>query len=136
MPLGNSYRPVLSRSDASIHQQRTPRCSRWGSRQPPIMDLPHPMFAWAISGCFPRWLPPDIRVLIEKFLAVTGDLGHVASALRSLARDAKIKLDAALDLLEARTDCFAARGVKAGSIRFSTAFGRGLDYYSGFVFEL
>jgi len=81
-------------------------------------------------------LPPDIRVLIEKFLAVTGDLGHVASALRSLARDAKIKLDAALDLLEARTDCFAARGVKAGSIRFSTAFGRGLDYYSGFVFEL
>ena len=75
-------------------------------------------------------------MLIEKFLAVTGDLGHVASALRSLARDAKIKLDAALDLLEARTDCFAARGVKAGSIRFSTAFGRGLDYYSGFVFEL
>ena len=81
-------------------------------------------------------LPPEIRALIEKFLAVSGDLEQVASKLRALARDAKVKLDASLDLLEARTERLAGCGVKVGRIRFSTAFGRGLDYYSGFVFEL
>ena len=30
----------------------------------------------------------------------------------------------------------AARGIDIGKIRFSTAFGRGLDYYTGFEFEL
>jgi len=67
---------------------------------------------------------------------VSGDLEQVASKLRALARDAKVKLDASLDLLEARTERLAGCGVKVGRIRFSTAFGRGLDYYSGFVFEL
>ena len=42
----------------------------------------------------------------------------------------------ALDLFESRTGFLAARGVDVGRIRFSTAFGRGLDYYTGFVFEL
>ena len=35
-----------------------------------------------------------------------------------------------------RTGFLAARGVDVGAIRFSTAFGRGLDYYTGCVFEL
>ena len=43
---------------------------------------------------------------------------------------------AALDLFESRTGFLAARGVDVQRIRFSTAFGRGLDYYTGFVFEL
>jgi len=30
----------------------------------------------------------------------------------------------------------AARGIDTKTIRFSTAFGRGLDYYTGFEFEL
>ena len=41
-----------------------------------------------------------------------------------------------LDLFESRTGFLAARGVDVGRIRFSTAFGRGLDYYTGVVFEL
>ena len=43
---------------------------------------------------------------------------------------------AALDLFESRTGFLAARGIDVSRIRFSTAFGRGLDYYTGFVFEL
>jgi ATP phosphoribosyltransferase regulatory subunit len=39
-------------------------------------------------------------------------------------------------LFESRTGFLAARGVDLTRIRFSTAFGRGLDYYTGFVFEL
>jgi ATP phosphoribosyltransferase regulatory subunit len=81
-------------------------------------------------------LPRETRALIEKFLAIRGDPDEAAADLRTFARDAGLKLDAALDLFESRTGFLAARGVDVGRIRFSTAFGRGLDYYTGFVFEL
>jgi ATP phosphoribosyltransferase regulatory subunit len=81
-------------------------------------------------------LPRETRALIEKFLAVRGDPDEAAADLRAFARDAKVALESALDLFESRTGFLAARGVDIGRIRFSTAFGRGLDYYTGFVFEL
>ena len=81
-------------------------------------------------------LPRETRALIEKFLAIGGDPDEAAAELRAFARDAKIALDAALDLFESRTGFLAARGVDVTRIKFSTAFGRGLDYYTGFVFEL
>jgi ATP phosphoribosyltransferase regulatory subunit len=81
-------------------------------------------------------LPRETRALIEKFLAITGDPHEAAAKLRAFAREGKIALDGALDAFESRTACLAARGVDVAHIRFSTAFGRGLDYYTGFVFEL
>jgi ATP phosphoribosyltransferase regulatory subunit len=81
-------------------------------------------------------LPRETRALIEKFLAIGGDPDEAAADLRAFAREAKIALDAPLDLFESRTGFLAARGVDVGRIHFSTAFGRGLDYYTGFVFEL
>src|SRR5205823_8877070 len=80
--------------------------------------------------------PRETRALIERFLAVGGDPDEAAAELRSFARDAKLALGPALDLFESRTGFLAARGVDVSRIRFSTAFGRGLDYYTGFVFEL
>jgi ATP phosphoribosyltransferase regulatory subunit len=56
--------------------------------------------------------------------------------MRTLAAEAGLKLDAALDLFESRTGFLAAQGIEVARIAFSTAFGRGLDYYTGFVFEL
>src|SRR5688500_13401308 len=81
-------------------------------------------------------LPPQTRMLIEKFLAVAGDPDESAAELRALTATAGINLGAAIDLFESRTGFLAARGVDVGSIKFSTAFGRGLDYYTGCVFEL
>ena len=81
-------------------------------------------------------LPHETRTLIEKFLAVSGDPDDAAAELRALTAAAGIELGAALDLFESRTGFLAARGVDVGKITFSTAFGRGLDYYTGFVFEL
>jgi ATP phosphoribosyltransferase regulatory subunit len=77
-----------------------------------------------------------MRALIEQFLAVGGDPDEAAAELRVFARDANIALDAALDLFESRTGFLAARGVNVGRVRFSTSFGRGVDYYTGVVFEL
>ena len=45
-------------------------------------------------------------------------------------------LNPALDLFESRTGFLAAQGIDLKRVRFSTAFGRGFDYYTGFVFEL
>ncbi len=83
-------------------------------------------------------LPGDVRGLIERFLVIGGDPDQAAAALRALAADANMAgaLAPALDLFESRTGFLAARGVDLKRIKFATAFGRGFDYYSGFVFEL
>ncbi|HEX3939808.1 MAG TPA: ATP phosphoribosyltransferase regulatory subunit [Xanthobacteraceae bacterium] len=84
----------------------------------------------------PTRLPRDTRALIERFLSIAGDPDDAAGELRALAADAKIALEPALDLFETRTGFLAARGVDVRAITFATDFGRGIDYYTGFVFEL
>ncbi len=81
-------------------------------------------------------LPSETRRIIEKFLAIGGDPDEAAAELRALASDTGIALGAALDLFESRAGFLAARGIDVSKIEFSTAFGRGVDYYTGFVFEL
>src|SRR5919204_4749063 len=81
-------------------------------------------------------LPRQTRALIEKFLAVAGDPREAAAKLRAFAREAEISLEPALDSFENRTRALLARRVDVSRIHFSTAFGRGLDYYTGVVFEL
>jgi ATP phosphoribosyltransferase regulatory subunit len=81
-------------------------------------------------------LPRELRALIERFLAIGGDPDEAAAQLRALAADAGLALNPALDLFESRTGFLAARGVDVKRLRFSTGFGRGFDYYTGFVFEL
>lgn len=81
-------------------------------------------------------LPRDALNLIKRFLAISGDPDAAVAQLRALARDAKLDITAAIDQLEARIGFMAARGIDVKTLRFSTAFGRGLDYYTGFEFEL
>ena len=83
-------------------------------------------------------LPRDVRGLIERFLGINGDPDESAAALRALAVEANMgeAMAPALDLFEHRTGFLAAQGIEPRNVRFSTAFGRGFDYYTGFVFEL
>jgi ATP phosphoribosyltransferase regulatory subunit len=85
-------------------------------------------------------LPSETRALIARFLAIAGTPPDAAAALRALAAEARISLGPALDLFENRIglliDLLATRGVDVDRMQFATAFGRGVDYYSGFVFEL
>ncbi len=81
-------------------------------------------------------LPRDVRALIERFLTIEGDPDEAMAELRALANGSSTTLPAALDLFESRTGFLAARGIDLKRVRFSTAFGRGFDYYTGFVFEL
>src|SRR3954470_23824017 len=84
------------------------------------------------SGALPR----DALATIKRFLAIAGDPNHAIAQLRALAKDAKLDIGAAIDQFEARVKFMAARGIDLKTTRFATAFGRGLDYYTGFEFEL
>jgi len=84
------------------------------------------------SGALPR----DALATIKRFLAIAGDPDDAVAQLRSLADDTKLNLTAAIDQLESRVGFMAARGIDTSLTRFSTSFGRGLDYYTGFEFEL
>jgi ATP phosphoribosyltransferase regulatory subunit len=81
-------------------------------------------------------LPRDASTIIKRFLAIAGDPDDAVAQLRALASDAKLDIGSAIDQLESRVGFMAARGVDVRKTRFSTAFGRGLDYYTGFEFEV
>ncbi|HKS20858.1 MAG TPA: ATP phosphoribosyltransferase regulatory subunit [Bradyrhizobium sp.] len=81
-------------------------------------------------------LPRDALGIIKRFLAIAGDPDDSVAQLRALATDARLDLSAAIDLFESRVGFMAARGIDTRKTRFSTSFGRGLDYYTGFEFEL
>jgi ATP phosphoribosyltransferase regulatory subunit len=81
-------------------------------------------------------LPRDAVAIIKRFLSISGDPVDAVAQLRALAKGAKLDISGAIDLLESRIDFMAARGIEISNTRFSTAFGRGLDYYTGFEFEL
>lgn len=81
-------------------------------------------------------LGAETTAVLERYLSIEGDPDDALTALRALAKDAKLDLAATLDRFEQRTGFIAAGGADVSAIRFSTAFGRALDYYSGMVFEL
>src|SRR5438105_12269329 len=81
-------------------------------------------------------LPRDALNVIKRCLAMPGDPDDAIAQLRALADDTKLNITAAIDQFESRVGFMAARGIDTGKTRFSTSFGRGLDYYTGFEFEL
>ncbi|MET4258976.1 ATP phosphoribosyltransferase regulatory subunit [Bradyrhizobium sp. S3.12.5] len=81
-------------------------------------------------------LPREAITVLKRFLSISGNPDDVIAALRALTADAKLDLAGAIDQFESRIGFMAARGIDVKATRFSTAFGRGLDYYTGFEFEL
>src|SRR5450432_4309956 len=81
-------------------------------------------------------LPRNALETIKRFLAIAGNPDDAIAQLRALADSAKLNITAAIDQFESRVGFMAARGIDTAATRFSTSFGRGLDYYTGFEFEL
>lgn len=81
-------------------------------------------------------LPREAIAVLKRFLSISGNPDDAIAELRALTADAKLDLAAAIDQFESRVGFMAARGIEVKQTRFSTAFGRGLDYYTGFEFEL
>jgi ATP phosphoribosyltransferase regulatory subunit len=81
-------------------------------------------------------LPRDALGIIKRFLAISGDPRDAIKQLRALGAEAKLNIGAVVDAFESRVGFMATRGIDVAQMRFATAFGRGLDYYTGFEFEL
>ena len=81
-------------------------------------------------------LPKQTQETIERFLKIAGDPDEAVAELRTLAEEAGVALGPAIDLLESRTGFCAAHGIDVSRVHFATEFGRGVDYYTGFVFEI
>ncbi len=75
------------------------------------------------------------RVLSD-YLAVDCPLAETPERLAAFARAAGIDLSAETARIAAFVDALAGEGIAVGEARFEAAFGRRLDYYTGFVFEL
>lgn len=88
-------------------------------------------------------LPTATHDALSDFLTIESDPAKALDELRALIARAKKSgalaseepLRAGLDAFARRNDLIAARGIDLGRVKFSTAFGRQLDYYTGLVFE-
>jgi ATP phosphoribosyltransferase regulatory subunit len=74
--------------------------------------------------------------LIERVLQITGPARKTVSEIRTLLKKNKVKLDAPLDIMEARIEALTELGLDEKRIAFAARFGRNMEYYTGFVFEL
>lgn len=81
-------------------------------------------------------LDPAIAGVITKLFGISGPAREAVNEIGALLRAAGIRLDAPLAALETRLNTIIALGVDPARLRFNAHFGRNLEYYTGFVFEL
>jgi ATP phosphoribosyltransferase regulatory subunit len=81
-------------------------------------------------------LDPKIAQVITSLLNVSGTAQSAIGEIRKLTKNAGIRLDAPLAAMEKRLDALKALGIDPGRVAFAARFGRNMEYYTGFVFEL
>jgi ATP phosphoribosyltransferase regulatory subunit len=74
--------------------------------------------------------------LIESYVAVKGPAKGAARQIEGLLRGRQLDLAAGLDAFRRRLELLGQSGIDLDKAEFSAEFGRNLEYYTGFVFEL
>lgn len=74
--------------------------------------------------------------LIAEVLSVSGAAPEAADRLRRIADAAGASIGPAIDRFETRLAALEGEGIDTRRLAFDAAFGRNLEYYDGFVFEL
>ena len=81
-------------------------------------------------------LPAETAALIERYVTIKGPAHEVADRLAEVARAIGIDLTAALGAFRRRLALIEKAGIGMQDAEFSAEFGRNLEYYTGFVFEV
>jgi len=81
-------------------------------------------------------LDPRQVALIERVLSVSGPARKSMAAIRALLKRNGVKLSAPLDAMERRIAVLTKLGLDEKRLSFAARFGRNMEYYTGFVFEL
>ncbi|HEY4940138.1 MAG TPA: ATP phosphoribosyltransferase regulatory subunit [Rhizomicrobium sp.] len=81
-------------------------------------------------------LDPKIAAVITSLLNISGTAQSALGEIAALTRNAGIKLDAPLAAMERRLAALKTLGIDPARVAFAARFGRNMEYYTGFVFEL
>lgn len=81
-------------------------------------------------------LDASVADAIAKLLDISGPAQEALAQIRTLLKTAGINLDAQLAAMDARLATLKSLGVDPGQVQFTAHFGRNMEYYTGFVFEL
>jgi ATP phosphoribosyltransferase regulatory subunit len=74
--------------------------------------------------------------ILSAYLALKADGASAADVLRGFSSDFGLGLDTPIAAFEQRLLALEAKGIDPARLTFAAEFGRRLDYYSGFVFEI
>jgi ATP phosphoribosyltransferase regulatory subunit len=74
--------------------------------------------------------------LIERVLSVSGAASKSIGEIRALLKKQGIRLDVPLERMESRIAALERLGLAGKRVNFAARFGRNMEYYTGFVFEL
>ncbi|MEM9138274.1 MAG: ATP phosphoribosyltransferase regulatory subunit [Pseudomonadota bacterium] len=83
-----------------------------------------------------RAMPPDQGRLIDDVLGIKGPADRALTAMQETARAAEIDIAPVIRRFEQRLEALAVMGHQPETLHFDASFGRNLEYYDGFVFEL
>ncbi len=81
-------------------------------------------------------LPEATAALIESYIGVKAPAKAAGARLKDLMRDKGVDISGALDNYHRRLKLLGEAGVDVVHADFSAEFGRTLEYYTGFVFEI
>jgi ATP phosphoribosyltransferase regulatory subunit len=81
-------------------------------------------------------LAAEDAALIESYVAVKGSARTAARRIEDLMRGRKLDLTGGLDAFRRRLELLGQAGIDLEEAEFDAEFGRDLEYYTGFVFEL
>jgi ATP phosphoribosyltransferase regulatory subunit len=83
-----------------------------------------------------RGFTAETARVLERYLAIEASPERALDALDAFERQTGLSFGPALDLFARRNDAFRDLGLDLDRPVFSAHFGRNLDYYTGFVFEM
>ncbi len=81
-------------------------------------------------------LSAETANLLQCYVGVVAPARAAGARIRDILRDQKIDISAALESYHRRLQLLADGGIDIGKADFEAEFGRTLEYYTGFVFEI
>ncbi|MEO1493268.1 MAG: ATP phosphoribosyltransferase regulatory subunit [Pseudomonadota bacterium] len=126
---------ALATDPRGLHDKATSAAGGEALGQRTMLEITQRTRTLAAAADEPRMPQADADV-IAAVLAVQGPASAAADRLDNATRPAGIDISPALERFVQRHAAITARDVPANALRFDAAFGRTLEYYDGFVFEI
>lgn len=91
---------------------------------------------WRLADAKSDPLPPETVSLIERYLSISGPAKAAGACLKDLLRERVSTMNPVIEAYHRRLQIMSELGVDVVHAEFSAEFGRQLEYYTGFVFDV